>query len=60
MAVDLGWRLLPAFDTDTGLPYHRVNLRHGVEPGESVETCTAAAGTLLLEFGLLSRASGVL
>lgn len=30
LAADLGNRLLPAFYTDTGLPYPRVNLRHGV------------------------------
>lgn len=39
MALDLGERLVPAFDTPTGLPYARVNLRHGVEKGETVETC---------------------
>ena len=26
LAVDLGWRLLPAFDTATGIPYVTVNL----------------------------------
>jgi hypothetical protein len=30
----------------------------GVVPGETRTTCTACAGTLLLEFGLLSRVSG--
>ena len=39
LALDLGKRLLPAFDTTTGIPYARVNLRHGIEKGESVETC---------------------
>lgn len=39
LALDLANRLLPAFRTPTGLPYARVNLRHGVERGESVETC---------------------
>ena len=39
MALDLGKRLLPAFETPTGIPYARVNLRHGVEKGESQETC---------------------
>jgi mannosidase alpha-like ER degradation enhancer 1 len=38
MAHDLGQRLLPAFSTPTGLPYARINLRHGVPPGESVGT----------------------
>ena len=30
LAHDLGTRLLPAFDTPTGIPYPRVNLRQGV------------------------------
>ena len=30
LAYDLGRRLLPAFSTLTGIPYPRVNLRHGV------------------------------
>jgi len=29
LAHDLAARLLPAFDTPTGIPYPRVNLRHG-------------------------------
>lgn len=58
MALDLGHRIMPAFATGSGLPTHRVNLRHGVEPGEQRETCTAAAGTLVLELGLLSRLTG--
>ncbi|KAJ7129769.1 alpha mannosidase-like protein [Mycena epipterygia] len=58
MAHDLGKRLLPAFATPTGLPYARINLRHGVLKGEGVETCTAGAGSLLLEFATLSRLTG--
>lgn len=70
LALDLGKRFLPAFKTPTGMPYARVNLRHGVESGESVETCrfarrrwelmggTAGAGSLLLEFAVLSRLTG--
>ena len=30
LALDLAQRLLPAFYTDTGIPYPRVNLRHGI------------------------------
>jgi len=30
LALDLAQRLLPAFYTNTGMPYPRVNLRHGV------------------------------
>ncbi|KAJ7095302.1 alpha mannosidase-like protein [Mycena belliarum] len=58
MAHDLGKRLLPAFSTPTGLPYARINLRHGVMKGEGIETCTAGAGSLLLEFATLSRLTG--
>ncbi|KAJ6516008.1 alpha mannosidase-like protein [Mycena sanguinolenta] len=58
MAHDLGKRLLPAFSTPTGLPYARINLRHGVLKGEGIETCSAGAGSLLLEFGTLSRLTG--
>ena len=55
---DLGRRLLPAFNTPTGLPVAWINLARGVEAGEGRTTCTAAAGTLLLEMTLLSRLSG--
>ncbi|GMT22061.1 hypothetical protein PFISCL1PPCAC_13358, partial [Pristionchus fissidentatus] len=59
MARDLAVRLMPAFEgTRTGLPYPRVNLQRGVLPGTINETCTAGAGSLLLEFGLLSRLTG--
>ncbi|KAK4689097.1 hypothetical protein P7C73_g1006, partial [Tremellales sp. Uapishka_1] len=58
LALDLGERLLPAFETTTGIPYARVNLRHGVEKGESVDTCLAGAGSLILEFAVLSRLTG--
>ncbi|EKD01431.1 hypothetical protein A1Q2_04273 [Trichosporon asahii var. asahii CBS 8904] len=55
LATDLATRLLPAFDTPTGLPYARVNLRTGLLEGETLETC---AGSLVLEFALLSRLTG--
>ena len=59
MAHDLAERLLPAFDkTETGLPLPRVNLRHGVPEDGRTTTCTAGAGSLLLEFSLLSRLLG--
>uniref|UniRef100_A0A914ZPD6 alpha-1,2-Mannosidase n=3 Tax=Parascaris univalens TaxID=6257 RepID=A0A914ZPD6_PARUN len=59
MAHDLASRLLPAFEgTNTGLPYPRVNLLSGVNEGTVNETCTAGAGSLLLEFGILSRLLG--
>ncbi|KAH6639150.1 glycosyl hydrolase family 47-domain-containing protein [Boeremia exigua] len=80
LAADLANRLLPAFHTPTGLPYPRVNLRHGVpfyansplnmdpdgqcskdpndKRAEITETCSAGAGSLVLEFTTLSRLTG--
>jgi len=76
LAFDLGQRLLPAFYTNTGIPYPRVNLRYGIPfyPNSPLnhqsaagrgmygrditETCSAGAGTLVLEFSVLSRLSG--
>ncbi|ESO02141.1 hypothetical protein HELRODRAFT_106488 [Helobdella robusta] len=56
LAHDLGVRLLSAFDhSATGLPHPRVNLRTGVPCNSLNETCTAGAGTLRLEFGILSH-----
>lgn len=99
LAEDLGKRLLPALtDSPTGIPYPRINLRHGlpqsirnpryyttprrkpfergpereheseekwrhpeappdmeVPSEETTGTCTAGAGSLVLEFTLLSR-----
>jgi mannosidase alpha-like ER degradation enhancer 1 len=54
-ALDLGRRLLVAFDTSTGMPYAWVNLKTGVRAGEVTETNVAAVGSFILEFGLLSR-----
>ncbi|KAL0017813.1 hypothetical protein WJX77_012277 [Trebouxia sp. C0004] len=58
LAVDLANRLLPAFDTASGIPLSWVHLQKGVLPGETRFTCTACAATLLLEFGTLSRLTG--
>ena len=78
LALDLSQRLLPAFYTTTGIPYPRVNLRHGipfypnsplhsnndsaskanVRGKEVTETCSAGAGSLVLEFTVLSRLTG--
>ncbi|CAG0882674.1 unnamed protein product [Darwinula stevensoni] len=59
LARELGTRLLPAFEfSPTGLPYPRVNLQTGVPKGWLNDTCTAGAGSLVLEFGILSRLSG--
>jgi mannosidase alpha-like ER degradation enhancer 2 len=53
LAEDLGRRLLPAFESPTGLPYRFVNLKTGKVRG--AETNPAEAGTLLVEFGTLSK-----
>ena len=64
MSTEVAQRLMPAFHSETGIPYPRVNLRTGQITGpdgkDSVtrSTCTACAGTLLLEFGALSRLTG--
>ncbi|KAJ2680458.1 hypothetical protein GGI25_000750 [Coemansia spiralis] len=56
LARDLGYRLLPAFEASpSGAPYPRTNLKHGFITSETSETCVAGIGTLLLEFGTLSR-----
>jgi mannosidase alpha-like ER degradation enhancer 2 len=56
LAHDLGTRLLPAFKSPTGLPYEYVNLRTGQVRG--TQTNPAETGTLLLEFGTLSKLTG--
>ncbi|HWW76438.1 MAG TPA: glycoside hydrolase family 47 protein, partial [Pyrinomonadaceae bacterium] len=56
LAEDLGTRLLPAFESKTGLPYRFVNLRTGKVRGEV--TNPAETGTLLIEFGTLSKLTG--
>merc|ERR1719394_1402141 len=58
LAEDVVQRLLPAFNTPTGMPYGTVNLRHGVPEGETPITCTAGVATFIVEFGALSRLTG--
>lgn len=53
LADDLGTRLLPVFNSPTGLPYRYVNLKTGKIKGEV--TNPAETGTLLIEFGTLSK-----
>lgn len=58
LAADIGYRLLPAFNTSTGIPYPRINLKYGMHSPKialSRDTCTACAGTMILEFAALSR-----
>ncbi|HEV7746912.1 MAG TPA: glycoside hydrolase family 47 protein [Pyrinomonadaceae bacterium] len=56
LAEDLGNRLLPVFESPTGLPYRYVNLRTGKV--RDAKTNPAEAGTLLIEFGTLSKLTG--
>jgi mannosidase alpha-like ER degradation enhancer 2 len=56
LAEDLGKRLLPAFSSPTGMPYMFVNLRTGKTSG--ARSNPAEIGTLLLEFGTLSKLTG--
>jgi len=53
LAEDLGTRLLPAFDSPTGMPYMFVNLKTGKTSG--ARSNPAEIGTLVLEFGTLAR-----
>ena len=59
-ALDFGDRILPAFNTPTGIPNHSVNLKtgqlagnHGKGKGDVVNIAQAA--TYLFEFGILRR-----
>ena len=56
LAEDLGNRLLPVFNSPTGLPYVYVNLHTG-QVRDAI-TNPAETGTLLLEFGTLSKLTG--
>lgn len=55
-ARDLADRLLPAFDTPTGMPWRFINLRTGARRDPA--TNPAETGTYLPEFGTLSRLTG--
>jgi mannosidase alpha-like ER degradation enhancer 2 len=56
LAEDLGTRLLPVFNSPTGLPYAYVNLHTG-QVRDPI-TNPAETGTLLMEFGTLSKLTG--
>jgi len=56
LAEDLGKRLLPVFNSPTGMPYRYVNLKSG-KVSKPVSN-PAETGTLLIEFGTLSKLSG--
>ena len=53
LADDLGTRLLPVFNSPTGMPYRFVNLKTGKTSG--AKSNPAEIGTLILEFGTLSK-----
>jgi mannosidase alpha-like ER degradation enhancer 1/mannosidase alpha-like ER degradation enhancer 2 len=55
-ARDFGDRLMPAFNSPTGIPYYYVNLKTGETKGAEVNL--AEGGTYMLEMGLLSRYTG--
>src|SRR5829696_675956 len=56
LAKDLGDRLLPAFNTPTGMPYRYVHLQTGALR-DSINN-PAEIGTLMMEFGKLSKLTG--
>lgn len=56
LAEDLGNRLLPAFNSPTGMPYRYVNLKTG-KTSKPISN-PAETGTLLIEFGTLSKFTG--
>ena len=58
LAEDIGNRLLPAFNTITGIPYGTVNLRSGIPKGETSVASLAGGGTLSIEMELLGRLTG--
>lgn len=53
LAEDLGNRLLPVFNSPTGMPYRYVNLKTG-KVKDPISN-PAETGTLLIEFGTLSK-----
>ena len=56
LAEDLGNRLLPVFNSPTGMPYRYVNLKTG-KTSKPISN-PAETGTLLVEFGTLSKFTG--
>ena len=53
LAEDLGTRLLPVFESPTGMPYRYVNLK--TKAVRDPVSNPAETGTLLIEFGTLSK-----
>nr|CAI5864327.1 unnamed protein product [Callosobruchus analis] len=59
-AIDLGDRLLPCFESDSGIPFSDINLftRKAHAPKWSPDSSTSEVTTIQLEFRDLSSASG--
>lgn len=55
-AEDFGKRLMPAYNTGTGIPSYWVNLKTGEIKGDTVNL--AEGGSSLVEMGMLSRFTG--
>lgn len=53
LAEDLAKRMMPVFESPTGMPYRLVNLRTGKVSGEVTNPCEI--GSMLLEYGMLSK-----
>lgn len=56
LAKDLGDRLMPAFNSNTGMPYRYVHLQTG-KTRDGINN-PAEIGTLMMEFGKLSKVTG--
>ena len=56
LAQDLADRLMPVFNSPTGMPYGYVNLKTGQTDGKISNP--AEIGTLMVEFGMLSKITG--
>lgn len=56
LAKDLGDRLMPAFNSKTGMPYRFVHLQTG-KTKDGINN-PAEIGTLMMEFGMLSKITG--
>jgi mannosidase alpha-like ER degradation enhancer 2 len=58
LALDLGHRLLPAFNSPTGIPYGTINLKTGKASVDQQTTCPACGASNILEFAALSHFTG--
>ncbi len=56
LADELGRRMLPMFNSPTGMPYEYVNLHTGAVRGAASNP--AEIGSLLIEYGMLARHTG--